>query len=185
VAGRAHGGAGDVVARRDVDGHGLAGQQRGVLPVGGRQGRVVAVEIGIDAAERLDVIPANIDLSAAEAVAATTEIVFESYDDAVAVRDDLAERIDAAAFDMADVGDDAGYEALTTLRLALVRDVTQRGGSLDRLYSYTPPSSEPALVTAQRLYGDADRAQEIVDRNRVRHPGFVPAGAVLEVLTDG
>lgn len=123
--------------------------------------------------------------AAAEAVAATTEIHFDSYDDAVAVRDDLAERIDAAAFDMADVGDDAGYEALTTLRLALVRDVTQRGGSLDRLYSYAPPSSEPALVTAQRLYGDADRAQEIVDRNRVRHPGFIPAGAVLEVLTDG
>lgn len=123
--------------------------------------------------------------ASAEAVKATAALTFESYDDAVAVRDDLAERLDAAAFDLADAGDDAGYEALTVLRLTMVRDVTQRGGSLARLYSYRPATTEPALVTAQRLYGDAARAEEIVDRNRVAHPGFIPAGAALEVLTDG
>lgn len=123
--------------------------------------------------------------AAAEAVAATADITFDSYDDAVAVRDDLADRIDAAAFALADAGDDAGYEALTALRLTMVRDVTQRGGSLARLFSYAPVATEPALVTAQRLYGDAARAQEIVDRNRVSHPGFLPAGRPLEVLTDG
>lgn len=123
--------------------------------------------------------------ASAEAVRAATELTFDSYDDAVAVRDDLAERLDEAAFALADQGDDAGYGALTMLRLTMVRDVTQRGGSLARLYTYSPTATEPALVTAQRLYGDATRAQEIVDRNRIRHPGFVPAGVVLEVLTDG
>lgn len=123
--------------------------------------------------------------AAAEAALATTELTFDSYDDAVAVRDDLADRIDDAAFVLADAGDDAGYEALTALRLTLVRDVTQRGGSLARLYRYSPVATEPALVIAQRLYGDAGRAQEIVDRNRISHPGFAAGGTALEVLTDG
>lgn len=123
--------------------------------------------------------------ASAEAVKAATELTFESYDEAVAVRDDLADRIDEAAAILADAGDDAGFERLNILRLALVRDVTQRGGSLARIYRYTPPATEPALVTAHRLYGDAGRAAEIVDRNAVRHPGFLAGGAVLEVLTDG
>jgi prophage DNA circulation protein len=41
----------------------------------------------------------------------------------------------------------------------------------------------PALVVAHRVYGDATRADEIVSRNRVRHPGFVPGGIALEVAT--
>jgi len=43
----------------------------------------------------------------------------------------------------------------------------------------------PAIVLAYRLYGDAERADEIVARNRVRHPGFVPGGQPLEVLSNG
>ena len=44
-----------------------------------------------------------------------------------------------------------------------------------------------ALVIAQRLYGDParmeERAAEIVARNKVPHPGFVPGGAALQVLS--
>jgi prophage DNA circulation protein len=112
-------------------------------------------------------------------------VTFESYDEAVEIRDALADRLEQAAVGLADAGDDAGYEALSALRLAVVRDVTARGGSLARIYRYAPPSTEPALVTAHRLYGDAGRAAEIVERNRVRHAGFVPGGETLEVLTDG
>ena len=39
----------------------------------------------------------------------------------------------------------------------------------------------PALVVAYQIYGSIDSAPDIVTRNRVRHPGFVPAAA-LEVL---
>ena len=123
-------------------------------------------------------------LASAEAVAATTQIDFDSYDDAVAIRDDLAGLIDDAALRLADAGDDAGFDRLNALRLAMVRDVTRRGGSLARVYGYTPAATEPALVIANRLYADAGRAADIVARNRVRHPGFVPGGAQLEVLTD-
>ncbi|PTS90230.1 hypothetical protein DBR17_01670, partial [Sphingomonas sp. HMWF008] len=52
---------------------------------------------------------------------------------------------------------------------------------------YTPATTEPALVIAARLYADPAqaeiRAAEIVARNRVVHPGFVPGGVALQVLT--
>ena len=32
-------------------------------------------------------------------------------------------------------------------------------------------------MLAYQLYGDADRADEIVTRNNIRHPGFVPGGS--------
>ena len=124
-------------------------------------------------------------VAAAEAARAVRDLSFESYDEAVATRDLIAERLDEAATVLADAGDDAGFNALNALRLAVVRDVTARGGSLARVYRYVPPSTEPALVTAHRLYGDAGRAAEIVERNAVRHAGFLPGGEALEVLTDG
>ena len=39
----------------------------------------------------------------------------------------------------------------------------------------------PALLIAQRVYQDGSRADELVTRNQVRNPLFVPAGQ-LEVL---
>lgn len=133
-----------------------------------------------DALERL------VTLTAAAELGRVVRVVpFDSYDDAVALRGTVAETLDVAATALADAGDDDGYQALTAVRLAIVRDVTDRGGSLARVYEYTPAATEPALVTAHRLYGDAGRADEIVTRNRIRHAGFLPGGDPLEVLTDG
>lgn len=123
--------------------------------------------------------------AACAAVRAAAAITFTSYDDAVGIRDGLADDIDRVALAAGDAGDDGGYLALQKLRLALVADVTVRGGSLARLRSMTLQAVEPALVIAQRLYGTAGRADEVVARNKISHPGFVPAGVPLEVLTDG
>ncbi|MEO6359902.1 MAG: hypothetical protein ABIO43_04920, partial [Sphingomicrobium sp.] len=126
-------------------------------------------------------------VTAAEAVRAASAIRFSSYDEAIELRDALAGEIDDAAIEAADGGDDGSTAALDQLRLTLVRDITARGGSLDRLYSYTPGVTEPALTIAQRLHGDpaliVDRADELVERNRIAHPGFVPGGRPLQVRT--
>lgn len=42
------------------------------------------------------------------------------------------------------------------------------------LITVTPPAVLPALVLAYRQWGDATRVEEIVQRNRLPHPGFVP-----------
>lgn len=116
-------------------------------------------------------------IEAARAVAMTS---FPSREQALAVRDDLANRLDAEMLRAAD----AIYSALCSLRVALVKDVTARAADLKRILHYRPAATLPALVVAHRLYLDATRANEIVTRNRVRHPGFLPGGLPLEVYSD-
>jgi prophage DNA circulation protein len=78
--------------------------------------------------------------------------------------------------------DDDSYAAMVDLRAALVTDLTTRASSLPQLLDYTPNVTVPSLLVAQRLYGDATRADEIVLRNDVARPGFLPGGQALEVL---
>ncbi|AJP73170.1 DNA circularization protein [Sphingomonas hengshuiensis] len=127
--------------------------------------------------------------TAGEVARAIADTSFTSYDEAVRVRDAAADALDALALRQADAGDDTGADSYDRLRRAIVRDVTARGGSLARLISYTPPGTAPAIVIAHRLYGDPAtveaRAAEIVARNGIAHPGFVPGGRALEVLSSG
>ena len=99
--------------------------------------------------------------------------------DAITMRDDLAERLDVAATATAD---DTTYLALTDLRAAVVADLTSRAINLPRISHVTPETTLPALVLAHQVYGDAARDADIVSRNHVRNPGFVPGGTPLEVL---
>ena len=116
-----------------------------------------------------------------EGARAATGVQFESYQDAVTVRDEMVETMDDL---MLGATTDAMYDALRSLRTSVVRDVAARGGDLARLVTWTPAVTMPALVAAQALYADATRAPELVLRNRVRHPLFVPGAAPLEVLSD-
>jgi len=94
------------------------------------------------------------------------------HDDAIQVRDELAELIDAEA---ARPGvTDPLFRALTDLRVAVVNGITTRAAGAARLSSVTPTTAQPAVVLAYDLYEDAGRAGEIVTRNRIGHPGFVP-----------
>jgi prophage DNA circulation protein len=118
----------------------------------------------------------------AQAAAALVEVTFESFDQAVDLRERILEPLDA----IADVTlDDAVVGALANVRAAVVRDVAVRGADLARQVQYTPPATVPALVIAYALYEDVGREADILARNAIAHPGFVPAGQVLEVLTDG
>lgn len=121
-----------------------------------------------------------------------------TYDQAVALRDDLAARLDdeaaglvpaptgnaAPAQGIAEVSEEI-YQALTTLRVALVRDLTLRSVTAPRITRAVLPTTLPALVAAYRIHGDARRADELIARNpkQIRHPGFVPGGQELEVVS--
>lgn len=122
---------------------------------------------------------------AAELVTTVSGMDFASYDDAIARRDRVAERLDALALAAFDRGDDESGDVFDELRRALARDIAARGASLARVWSFTPAAPEPALVIANRIYGAAgvaSRADEIVARNGVMHPGFVPGGRAIELL---
>jgi prophage DNA circulation protein len=117
----------------------------------------------------------------AEGARAATGVNWESYQDAVAARDELLDVVDEL---MVAASTDELYDALRGLRVAVARDVGQRGADLARLVQWTPPATLPALVAAQRLYADARRADELLQRNGLRHPLFVAGAQPLEVLSD-
>lgn len=91
-------------------------------------------------------------------------------DDVLQLRDDLAEAIWQASLK----ADHDHYQALTEVRHAVSAHLTAVAESGVRLIEVTPAQSLPALVLAYRRFGDATRENEVVQRNRIRHPGFVP-----------
>jgi len=101
------------------------------------------------------------------------------YEDAVLVRDSLAAGLDEASFAAPDVV----YTALQVLRARMHADITGRLSQSARLLEHTPREPMSCLVLAYDLYEDVDREQEILDRNAVRHPGFVPA-IPIKVLSE-
>lgn len=125
---------------------------------------------------------------------------YDTYDQAVAMRDDLAGRLDEEAAGIVPVAatgsgppaqavrevSEEVYQALTALRVALVRDLTARSVNAPRMTTATLQATLPALVAAYKIHGDPTRADELISRNRrtIRHPGFVPGGTALEVISD-
>lgn len=115
-----------------------------------------------------------------EAAASTAHTDYTTADDALTDRDAVVESLDA----IEPVAGDSVFQCLAGLRRAVVTDLTTRGAELPRVRSVTLPGTVPALVAAYRIHADAARAAEIVSRNRIRHPGRVPGGIPLEVLSE-
>lgn len=106
---------------------------------------------------------------------------YETLDDAIEVREVVAEIIDGEA---SAATSDAVYQQLVLERAEVIVNIPSPDQSQARAVAYVPPAVLPALLIAQTLYDDASREAQIVKRNVVRHPGFVPGGQTLEVLTD-
>lgn len=112
----------------------------------------------------------------------TTPTVYDSYQEAIIVREALVERLDAES---EITPSDSVYRVLSDLRTSVVQAVPSQEQDLPRLVRYVPPETLPSLLIAYQLYGDAGRADEIAKRNTPRHPGFLLGGKQLEVLADG
>lgn len=128
--------------------------------------------------------------AAAELVRAASRTSFSSYEEAALMRDRVSARLDVLATRAADAGQDDRSAVFDRLRRAAVRDITQRGGTLARVHDLPIGATQPALRIANRLYGTGPgsggveaRAADIAARNGVRHPGFVPGGVTLRVLS--
>ncbi|HEY1136568.1 MAG TPA: DNA circularization N-terminal domain-containing protein [Xanthomonadaceae bacterium] len=120
-------------------------------------------------------------LTVCQAAICAASVIFPDYSTAIETRDRLVDELDRVS---EATTDDRLHQALADLRAAVVRDINQRAAELARVVAYVPADTVPALVVAYRLYSVADRDDEIVSRNRISHPGFVPGGVALEVLDD-
>jgi prophage DNA circulation protein len=118
-------------------------------------------------------------LTVCQASICSASVIFPDYTTAIDTRNELVAEIDRVSDTTAD---DRLHQSMADLRAAVVRDINLRAAELARVVSYTPADTVPALVVAYRLYDEADRDGEIIDRNRIAHPGFLPGGRALEVL---
>jgi prophage DNA circulation protein len=92
-------------------------------------------------------------------------------DDVLELRDSLNDAMLEASLK----ADSTHYVQLNTLRQTVVKHLSAVAASGVRLVDITPPETLSALVLAYRRFGDATRESEVVQRNRIRHPGFIPA----------
>lgn len=122
----------------------------------------------------------TLEAAAAGALRSIARVEFESLEEAIDRRDSLAELLDRVLLS-------APYETygqLLELSARLVELVPPDGQALPRLLELRLSRTEPSLVVAHRLYGDASRATELAERNQIERPGFVPGGRVLQVLSE-
>lgn len=106
---------------------------------------------------------------------------YDSYEDAIAVRDLVIDALDAQA----DTAPDDLFGALIALRARVVKAVPPTDHALARLVAITPPVTVPSLALSYDLYDSVDQEADILRRNGIRHPGFVTGGVQLEVLSRG
>ncbi len=94
--------------------------------------------------------------------------------DVVAVRD----AIEAALVAAEQTAPHEHFEVLEVVRKQVRVHLTEVARAGVRLAEVTTLESLPAVVLAYQRYGDATRAAEIVTRNKVAHPGFLPVGVL-------
>ena len=106
-----------------------------------------------------------------------TQIEYNSVDEAVTLRDNLIENLN---LEIDSLDDDNLFQSIQDLKSSLVGAIPPVNTS--ELTTFKPADSIPALVIAYELYEDLDREEEIINQNKIVHPGFVPGGEELEVV---
>lgn len=72
---------------------------------------------------------------------------------------------------------------LRQVRTSALAHMSSLAVTLPRTYELQLNEPVPALVLSYNLYGQL-RQDDIVKRNAVRHPGFMPAGVLLQLTTE-
>jgi Mu-like prophage DNA circulation protein len=137
----------------------------------------------VQTAKNQDVMIATVRAIALSQIAvAVSNYEFPSKQDAVKQRDAAVELFDQEILSAGDTGKDEIFRGLIDLQSAMIAEVNKRSIALPNLRIIRNGDDVPALYLANKLYDDADRDQEIVDRNHVRNPLFVPGNKDIEVL---
>lgn len=94
-----------------------------------------------------------------------------TWDDLVDIRDTLNTAIDK---ELSRTTDDRLFLALRRVKSDLNNDIKHRLVQTQKTVIRTPDEVTPALVLAATWFDNASRESDIVRRNAVAHPGFVP-----------
>lgn len=101
----------------------------------------------------------------------TATIDLPTWDDLVDIRDTLNTAIEK---ELSRTTDDSLFLALRRVKSDLNNDIKNRLAQTQKTVIRTPDEVMPALVLAATWFDNAARESDIVRRNAVAHPGFVP-----------
>jgi prophage DNA circulation protein len=148
---------------------GLYGSSASAAPTAGLSEEEIQARANDEAVDRL---VERLAIAQGSRVIAETE--FETYEEAVALRDELSARAaDEARTDSTISG------PLIDLRGRVVEDVNARTTDLARLRTVEVRSTTSTIELAWRLYGDPTRCDEIAELNDLPHGGFVTAAVLV------
>ncbi|MDR6739579.1 prophage DNA circulation protein [Herbaspirillum sp. 1173] len=106
--------------------------------------------------------------------------------EAQALRSEIVQRADAILF--SDKVSQSTSQAVVQLRTVALQHLASNTVALPSLVSVTQQQVRPAVVLAHDFYGYGwyaqGRADDLVSRNSVAHPGFVPAGRPLQFVSE-
>lgn len=71
------------------------------------------------------------------------------------------------------------YQAIVALHASVTHHLVVTSQPLPRIIQYGYDDNFPSLYIAQKLYADANRADEVLNQNRVIHPAFCPRRGVV------
>lgn len=108
-----------------------------------------------------------------EASVAVSNITFKSLDDAQAKWDGVLNAYDNVLELASDLDRNHTFKELKQMRSVLVADIKARAPTLAHLIYKSVEDVTPALVIAYDQYEDINREDEIVNRNKIIHPGFI------------
>ena len=118
-------------------------------------------------------------VAAIKAAESASVAEYASFQDAEKAREDITAVIEEQIRE--DDGTDI-FQKLSDVNAALVEALPDVDTDLPNLKEITLQSTTPSLLLTYDLFESIDNEQDIIDRNDIRHPGFIPANQVLEVL---
>jgi len=109
-------------------------------------------------------------------------IPFDSAEDAEQTEDELFAILDGLLIDES-IADNV-YLAIRNLKAAIHNDLELRIVNLPRLVAFDVQETTNSLFLSNEIYGNITFEEDIIKRNAIEHPGFVPAKVPLKVKID-
>lgn len=106
---------------------------------------------------------------------------FKSNDEALEIRTEISDNIQAQLL-KARTSDDVA-QALSNINGSLVKAVPNTESDLYNIRALSLVQSVPSLVLAYDLYEAPENERDLIDRNKIRNPGFI--NGQIEVLSVG
>lgn len=118
---------------------------------------------------------------AIQAAIAGAQVDHASLDEALLKREGVNAQFDALA--VATTDDDV-YQNIVSTQARVVQSIPLEEEQLPQVVDLYNRVTKTSLSLTYQIYGDLQNEQDVIDRNRIMHPGFVMGGRNLKVLSD-